>query len=415
MESAKRPHKAPRLTAGTPGKSAQIVLFGATGFTGRRVAEALVRRGVRPVLAGRDRGRLEALREALGGELEIRRATVGDPGTIAAAVEPGDILVTTVGPFGRLGDAAARASVDTGAHYLDLAGEPAFIRHVFDRYGPRAESAGVGMLPAFATEWVLGNLAGALALERAGPDAVRVDTGYFLLKGSRPIGVAALARSFAPASIVSGLSLAAEPGFEWRGGRLVAQRWARRRRRFDVEGRPRDALSIGGSEHIALPRQFARLRDVNVYLGWLGPLSRALRTASPVVVLALRRPSVRRAAQRLVQAAADSRGGPSAEHLAEIRSHTVAVAYDPAGNELSRAVVRGPELYGATAELLAWGAVRVAAGELRGTGALGPVEAFGLEALREGCSSAGLTIADDRDDRGDRSDRSEPAPEALRR
>lgn len=387
----------------------RVVLFGATGFTGRRVAEALARRGVRPVLAGRDPSRLEALREALGGGLEIRNATVEDPGTIAATLDPGDVLITAVGPFGRLGDAAARASVDAGAHYLDLAGEPAFIRRVFDHYGPRAESAGVGMVPAFATEWVLGNLSGALAVERAGPDAVRVDTGYFLLKGSRPIGVAALARSFAPASIVSGLSLAAEPGFEWRGGRLVAQRWARRRRRFDVEGRPRDALGIGGSEHIALPRQFARLREVNVYLGWLGPLSPALRAASPIVAWALRRPTVRRTAQRLVQAAADSRGGPSAEHLAEIRSHTVAVAYDAMGSELSRVVVRGPELYGATAELLAWGAVRAAAGKLRGTGALGPVEAFGLEALREGCSSAGLAIA------GDRGDRGEPAPEALRR
>jgi short subunit dehydrogenase-like uncharacterized protein len=154
--------------------STRIVLFGATGFTGHRVAEAMVRRGVRPALAARDRSRLEALREALGGGLEIRRATVADPGTIAAALDPGDVLVTAVGPFGRLGDAAARASVDAGAHYLDLAGEPAFIRRVFDRYGPRAASAGVGMVPAFATEWVLGNLAGALAVKRAGPDAVRV-------------------------------------------------------------------------------------------------------------------------------------------------------------------------------------------------------------------------------------------------
>jgi short subunit dehydrogenase-like uncharacterized protein len=397
----------------SPGEmSARIVLFGATGFTGRRVAESLVRRGARPVLAGRDRTRLEALRESLGGGLEIRLASVDDPGSIAAALDPGDVLVTTVGPFGRLGEAAARACVDAGAHYLDLAGEPAFIRCVFDYHGPRAESAGVGMVPAFATEWVLGNLAATLAVERAGSDAVRVDTAYFLLQGSRPIGVAALARSFAPASLVSGLGLAAEPGFEWRGGRLVAQRWARRRRSFAVDGRPRDALSVGGNEHIALPRLFARLREVNVYLGWFGPLSPALQTASPIVARVLRRPVLRRAAQRLVQRAASWRGGPSAEHLAEIRSHTVAVAYDATGSELSRAVVRGPELYGVTAELLAWGATRAAAGELRGTGALGPVEAFGLEGLREGCSSAGLTIACDRGDPGDAIDRVEQVAEA---
>ena len=53
------------------------------------------------------------------------------------------------------------------------------MREVFERYGPSAEKAGIGMLTAFGYDWVPGNLAGALALREAGPDAVRVDTGYF--------------------------------------------------------------------------------------------------------------------------------------------------------------------------------------------------------------------------------------------
>ena len=78
------------------------------------------------------------------------------------------MLVTTVGPFARWGAPAAAAATTAGAHYLDSTGEPAFIREVFERYGPAAEQAGIGMLTALGYDWVPGNLAGALALERAG-------------------------------------------------------------------------------------------------------------------------------------------------------------------------------------------------------------------------------------------------------
>ena len=51
---------------------------------------------------------------------------------------------------------------------------------MFERYGPVAEQAGIGMLTAFGYDWVPGNLAGGLALERAGELATRVDVGYFI-------------------------------------------------------------------------------------------------------------------------------------------------------------------------------------------------------------------------------------------
>src|SRR3954462_907807 len=145
----------------------RIVLFGASGYTGRMVAEALVRRGARPVLAGRSANRLEDLSAELGG-LELAVADVSHPESVQDLVEPGDVLVTTVGPFKRWGHAAAEASIKRGAHYLDSTGEPPFIREVFERYGPAAEQAGIGMLTAFGYDWVPGNLAGALALARPG-------------------------------------------------------------------------------------------------------------------------------------------------------------------------------------------------------------------------------------------------------
>src|SRR5204862_3785109 len=104
---------------------------------------------------------------------------VSHPGAVQELGGPGGGLVTTVGPFKRWGHAAAEASIKGGAHYLGSTGEPPFIREVFERYGPAAEQAGIGMLTAFGYDWVPGNLAGALALHRSAGEAVRVDVGYF--------------------------------------------------------------------------------------------------------------------------------------------------------------------------------------------------------------------------------------------
>jgi short subunit dehydrogenase-like uncharacterized protein len=168
--------------------SGRIVLFGATGYTGDLTARALVDRGVRPVLAARSRERLDALSAELGG-LETRLADVAAPGTLAGLVERGDVLVSTVGPFMRLGAPAVEAAIAAGAHYLDSTGEGPFIRSVFERHGPAAEAAGSGLVTAFGYDWVPGNLAGALALREAGERATSVDIGYFL-SGSTGAGTA---------------------------------------------------------------------------------------------------------------------------------------------------------------------------------------------------------------------------------
>jgi short subunit dehydrogenase-like uncharacterized protein len=110
---------------------ARIVLFGATGYTGRLTAEAMVERGLKPVLAARSQDKLAALSEELGGGFETATADVADPPSVRALVEKGDVLVTTVGPFVRWGAPAAAAATTAGAHYIDSTGEPPFIREVF--------------------------------------------------------------------------------------------------------------------------------------------------------------------------------------------------------------------------------------------------------------------------------------------
>ena len=363
--------------------AARIVLFGATGYTGRLTAEAMVERGLKPVLAARSQDKLDALAGELGGGLETATADVADPQSVRALVERGDVLVTTVGPFARWGGPAAAAATTAGAHYIDSTGEPPFVREVFERYGPAAEQAGSGMLTALGYDWVPGNLAGGLALQRAGELATRVDLGYFIT------GSGGTMSGGTKASLVGAISA---PAFAYRDGRIQTERGAKRVRSFQVGSKQLQGVSVGSSEHFTLPRVAPRLREVNAYLGWFGPASRAMQVMSAGTSVAMKVPGVEKlwsaAGERFVQG---STGGPGEEARSKSGSHVVATAYDAAGRQLSEVRLSGVDGYTFTGRMLAWGADRAAAGALKGTGALGPVDAFGLEKLVAGSAEAGIS------------------------
>jgi short subunit dehydrogenase-like uncharacterized protein len=367
--------------------AARIVLLGATGHTGGRTAEALVARGLRPVLAGRDPDRIESLAAGLGGAsgpLETAITDVTDAPSVRALVGRGDVLVTTVGPFQRLGEPAVAAAADAGAVYLDSTGEPPFLRRVFEEFGARAQRSGAALLPAFGHDYVPGVLAGALALAEAGERAHRVDVGYSL-DGVRGQG-------FSRGTLVSLLGVLLEPGFAWDGGRLVDEPAGARAWRFDVAGRTRRGLSVGGSEHLTLPGLAPTLREVGVYLDWFGPATAVAHRLAPVTPWLARLPGASTGMTRL----ADLVGRRVAEApttQGEVRTHVVAEVRDSAGHRVSRVQLAGPDPYAMTAELLAEAAMRAAAGEVHGTGALGPVQALGLEELTAAAATAGLARA----------------------
>ncbi|MDX6641284.1 MAG: hypothetical protein QOF12_2295 [Solirubrobacteraceae bacterium] len=362
----------------------RIVLFGATGYTGDLTARALVARGARPVLAARNRERLEALAAELGG-LETQVADVSAPDTVRALVERGDVLLSTVGPFARWGEPAVQAAVATGAHYVDSTGETPFIRSVFERFGPGAQAAGCGLLTAMGYDWVPGNLAGALALRDAGAAATRVEIGYFMTGGGGSDAMSGGTRASA-----AGVML--EPSFAWRGSRLVTERGAARLRTFSVAGRDRQGVSVGSSEHFGLPRIHDGLREVDVFLGWFGPASRGMQALSVATAGVTRLPGAKGALESLIgRAVKGSTGGPGAEARAKTGSVVIAEARDAAGQVLATATLEGVNGYDFTAGMLAWSAETAAGGGLLGSGALGPVDGFGLDALQRGAAEAGIS------------------------
>ena len=363
----------------------RIVLFGATGYTGQLTARALVAQGARPVLAGRRASPLRALASELG-DLEIVLADAEDQGTLRAVLTEGDVLASCVGPFSHLGKAPVEAAIAKRAHYLDCTGEPAFIRRVFDDYGLRAEAAGVALLPATGYDWLPGNLAAALALQEAGRAARAVHVGYFatgpVLGGTAMSGGT---RASAAAALF-------EPGFAFRDGELVPERGGLRARTFPLRGTDRGTgLSVAAGEHLMLPRLHPGLREVDVHLGWFGRLSKPLQLVTGVGDALLHAPGVRAGASSLARKlVTGSTGGPDAAARGRSGSVVVAEVRDGHDRLLGRVRLGGVNGYDFTASILAWGARFALAGGLKATGALGPVEAFGLKALERGAREAGL-------------------------
>lgn len=358
----------------------QVVLFGATGYTGRLVASALASTDVAVTLAGRDP---EALRRLAGetGAAATLVADAGDGRELRRALGPGDVLVTTVGPFVRLGGTALEAAVDAGAHYLDSTGEPAFIRRVF------TEGAGADgcLLTAFGYDYVPGNLAGALALEEAGGDATAVEIGYFVTGRSEGLGLST-------GTLASIATISTVPSHAYRDGELRIERSARRVGSYDLSRGTRSGISVGGTEHLSLPRLYPRLRDVDVHLGWAGRWSRAVQGGAAVLGALLRVPGAERAARAATAPLARRTGrGPGPDERARTGSLVTARALAPDGAELASVELRGPNAYTFTGDILAWGAARLATDGPEATGAVGPAEAFGLEPLRVGCERVGLT------------------------
>ena len=127
--------------------SGRWLIYGATGYTGRLVVEEAVRRGLTPVLAGRDASRLADLACPLG--LEMRVAPLDDPAVprmLARALEGIQVVLNAAGPFSSTAGPVSAACLATGAHYLDLTGEiPVF--QALHRLDGAARDRGIMLLP----------------------------------------------------------------------------------------------------------------------------------------------------------------------------------------------------------------------------------------------------------------------------
>ena len=134
-----------------------VVLFGATGFTGALTAEELAARaptGTRIALAGRNRDKLAALRDRLAerlpvaAQLPLLQADVEDPGSLREVAESTHVVATTVGPYIHHGDPLVAACAAAGTDYADLTGEPEFVDRSYLRHHATAVDTGARLVHA---------------------------------------------------------------------------------------------------------------------------------------------------------------------------------------------------------------------------------------------------------------------------
>jgi len=204
-----------------------IIVYGATGFTGRLVAEYLGSRdhGVTWAMAGRSLSKLEAVRGELGLDVPLVTANADDPASLRAMCERTKVVLTTVGPYQLYGSDLVAACAATATAYVDLCGEPAWMRHMIDAHEAEAKatgarivfSCGFDSIPFDLGVWTLQQA----AIERFGIPAPRVKGRVRAMKGGFSGGTAAsLKATLAAGAKDSGVfklmidPFALTPGFE---------------------------------------------------------------------------------------------------------------------------------------------------------------------------------------------------------
>ncbi|MBZ5493898.1 MAG: saccharopine dehydrogenase NADP-binding domain-containing protein [Acidobacteriia bacterium] len=136
-----------------PERKYDVVLYGASGFTGRQTVEYFARNAgsdVRWAIAGRNRQTLEAARTQAGENaksIDILVADAQDQQAVDAIVSQTRILLTTAGPFSLYGSKIVDACVRFKTHYVDITGETFWVRDLIDRYHARAAADGTRIIP----------------------------------------------------------------------------------------------------------------------------------------------------------------------------------------------------------------------------------------------------------------------------
>ncbi len=130
-----------------------LIVYGATGFTGKLVAEYLTTQyrgdaSLRWAMAGRSLDKLAAVRDEIGAPADtpLIAADASDPASLAAMVAQTKLVLTTVGPYQFYGNELVAACVDTGTDYVDLCGEPVWIRQTIDKHQAAAEKSGARIM-----------------------------------------------------------------------------------------------------------------------------------------------------------------------------------------------------------------------------------------------------------------------------
>jgi short subunit dehydrogenase-like uncharacterized protein len=331
----------------------RIGVLGATGYTGRLVADELAARGLPHRLGARNPERLGAMKH--GGEAEPFIVDTNDAGRMSAFCDGIDAMISTVGPFVHLGLPAVEAAAEAGVPYVDSTGEHVFMSDVYDRFA----GASTPVVPACGFDYLPGDLAAAVAASQLGGPATEIVVVY-QVSGARPtrgtarsmIGIARHSR-VAPRHLKVGSPEGELSGIEFPFGEQLTV--------------PLHLPLAHVRTGIIVGRGVARtVGTVAPAFAFLGP---AIGALSPVL-------------SRLVERLPE---GPSDE-VRRRSSFRIFVQATGRDGQVGHVLVEGSDVYRLTAQLLVEAALRVS-----GAGAMAPAQALDPSTFLDAVSGELLT------------------------
>lgn len=321
----------------------RITVYGATGYTGRRVCRELADRQRDFVAAGRNLEKLQQLSARLGERYGVvptlRQATVDDAHSLDSMLAQTNVLINCAGPFTELGPPVSQAAVRNDVHYLDTTGEQRYIRWLRDELDAKATRNEVVLMPSCAYEYATGMIVGALALEQSADEIVVC------------YGVSNFDTT--PGTKKSIIRSVAEEGYTYRDGQLAAQKSGATI--YEVPcpgGEKRFGAWFPGGEPILLPRLGEVVTAESCLL--VGKVwSKLIASASGVL------PGLAKVAKPVVDSLVEylDRRGDDADDNGE-RSPFQVVAFHPDGSEWYAALF-GYDPYPTTARIIVEAASRL--------------------------------------------------------
>jgi short subunit dehydrogenase-like uncharacterized protein len=155
-----------------------VVVYGASGYTGRLICEYLREYGVPFVAAGRDTSKLTTSMESHVPGIETADYEVvevgHDPEALKELFAGASVVCNTVGPFATYGPEVVEACLATGTHYLDTTGEQDWLITCDEKYGADFAAAGLLLAPGIAQMYTTGEIAAEIALEAPGLDTLDI-------------------------------------------------------------------------------------------------------------------------------------------------------------------------------------------------------------------------------------------------
>lgn len=350
-----------------------IVIYGATGYTGRLIAAELVRRRVPFAVAGRDPAKLAALVGSLGHPVETLVAALDAPAELERMAARARVVLDCAGPFIRYGRAVQDAALATRSHFLDITGEADYMLSTRAR-DAEARAAGVALINAVGFDVVPTDSAAVLASEAAGAPVQELRIA-FATRGSRP--TQGTTRSMVLGAPHGGMAYVDRT---YRNEPVGSRRWEAP---FPDPIGPRMCVSVPWGDLATAPRSTGAA-SVRTYVAVPQRLLRWLPLAGPGARLLGFGP-LRRLAERWVGTLPE---GPTEEERSRSR---FAVYAEARGREGTRAVwVTGGDGYDFTASAAVWCAEQAAAPDFAGRGALTPTQAFGARRMLEALGPTGV-------------------------